>query len=118
MAKYMALIYGDESAWLHLTEDEARQNGQRHDAFAEFAGPAVLGGAELDRTVSAKSVRSDGQGRQTVTDGPFVEAKEVLGGYYLLEADDLDAAISLARRLPEASVAHSGVEVRPLVSNG
>jgi len=117
MAKYMALIYGDESVWLSQTEDEARENGQRHEAFAEIAGAAVLAGAELDATKSARSIRSDAGGHQTVTDGPFVEAKEVLGGYYLLEAADLDAAISLARRLPEASAAHSGVEVRPLVSN-
>ncbi len=117
MANYLALIYGDESVWRSQTEDEARENGRRHEAFARLAGSAVLGGAELDETKSARCIRSDAQGRQAVTDGPFLETKEVLGGYYLLEAKDMDAAISLARQLPEASAAHSGVEVRPLVNS-
>jgi hypothetical protein len=113
----MALIYGDESVWTNMSEDEGRENGERHRAFAELAGPAVVGGAELDETRTARSIRSDAAGRQAVTDGPFAETKEVLGGYYVLEADHLDAAVELARHLPEASAPHGGVEVRPLVSN-
>jgi hypothetical protein len=117
MAKYMALIYGDESAWRNLTQAQARENGERHRAFAELAGTAVLAGAELDSTDTARSIRSGPDGHPLVSDGPFVETTEVLGGYYVLEAEDLDAAVALAARLPEASVSHSGVEVRPLVGN-
>jgi hypothetical protein len=117
MAKYMALIYGDESVWRNLTQAQADENGEGHRAFAALAGTAVVAGAELDSTDTARSIRSGPDGRPSVTDGPFVETTHVLGGYYVLEAEDLDAAVALAARLPEASVSHSGVEVRPLVGN-
>ncbi|MGI8578083.1 MAG: YciI family protein [Nocardioidaceae bacterium] len=112
------LIYGDEHIWTSQSEEESRQNGEQHQAFAAFAGSAVQDGAELDETRTARSIRSDTQGQQIVTDGPFLETKEVFGSYYLLQAEDMDAAVALARRVPEASASHSGVEVRALVTNG
>lgn len=115
MAKYLVLIYGDEAVWDAQSEDEARENMERHGAFGAHAGKAVLDGAELHRTSTATSIRGDAQGTQSVTDGPFLETKEALGGFYLLEAADLDEAIALARQVPEASKPHSGVEVRPVV---
>ena len=66
----------------------------------------------------ATSLRPDGSGRIHITDGPFLEAKEALGGFYLIEAADLDEVLSLAKLLPELQVTHSGVEIRPVVDHG
>ena len=114
MAKYLVLIYGDEQKWDAWSEQEEKANSERHDAFIAAAGAAVIGGNALAATSTATSVRADATGRPTVTDGPFLEAKEVLGGYYLLEAADLDEAIRLAKQIPEAQAPYSGVEIRPV----
>jgi hypothetical protein len=114
MAKYLILIYGDERIWEAWSADEQRANGDAHAAFNAAAGDAVLGGHELKPSDTATSVRADPTGGQTVTDGPFLETKEVLGGYYLVEAANLDDAIALAKRLPEAAAPSSGVEIRPI----
>ncbi len=114
MAKYLALIYGDEATWQAWTPAEEAANSARHGTFIAAAGPAVLAGNALDATTTATSVRAGKAKRPVVTDGPFHETKEVLGGYYLLEAGDLDAAIALARQIPEASAPGSGVEIRPV----
>jgi hypothetical protein len=115
MAKYLILIYGDEQQWAQESAQERQRIDEGHAAFAGKAGAAVLNGGELQPTSSATSVRAGSAGRPTITDGPFLEAKEVLGGYYLLEAADLDEAIALAEQLPEVAADHSGVEIRPLV---
>ena len=73
----------------------------------------MTGGAQLQPPATATTVRVQ-DGRTLTTDGPFAETKEALGGYYLLEADDLDAAIELAARIPAARLG-GAVEVRPLV---
>ena len=70
------------------------------------------GGQALQPTTTATSIRSDGNGGATVTDGPFAETKEALGGFYLIEAPDLDAAIAIAKTVPAAL---GGVEVRPVM---
>ena len=75
--------------------------------------PGVTGGAQLQGPGTATTVRVE-DGETLITDGPFVETKEVLGGYYLFEADDLDAAIELAARIPAARMG-GAIEVRPLV---
>jgi len=118
MAKYLILIYGDEQKWDAETEQELREKGAAHAAFVAAAGAGLLGGHELASTATATTLRSDPAGRPTTTDGPFLETKEALGGYYLIEAADLDAAIALARLLPEVHVGHSGVEIRPIAGNG
>ncbi|MGA5302739.1 YciI family protein [Nucisporomicrobium flavum] len=114
MARYLILIYGDEKQWDAMTPEEWERHGAAHGAFAAAAGPANLGGAQLQPASTATSLRAGDSG-PVPTDGPFVETKEVLGGYYLIEAPDLDAAIALASRLPEVAASHSGVEIRPLV---
>jgi hypothetical protein len=118
MAKYLVLIYGDEKVWAELTAAERQKNEQAHGAFHATAGSAVLGGHELQPSTTATSLRAGPNDRPTVTDGPFLEAKEGLGGYYLLEAADLDAAIALAGLLPEVAAGHSGVEIRPVREQG
>jgi hypothetical protein len=107
MAKYLVLIYGDETQWEAMSEPEAERMHEGHRAFQAAAGPRLLDGHELEPASTARSVRRVG-----VTDGPFVETKEGIGGYYLLEAADLDEATALAARLPEVEADHSGVEVR------
>lgn len=114
MAKYLVLIYGDEQKWAEASDEWNTANGQRHGAFVAAAGDAVIGGQELEPTAMATSLRPDSTGRPAVTDGPFVESKEAIGGYYVLEAPDLDEAIRLAGQIPEASTESCGVEIRPI----
>ena len=116
MAKYMVLIYGNEQRWDEMSAEEMRHLDEGHSAFRAKAGDAVILGGELESTTMATSLRSGSGDGPTVTDGPFLESKEVLGGFYMLEAGDLDEAIALAGQLPEVSVDHSGVEIRPLVT--
>jgi hypothetical protein len=114
MAKYLVLIYGDEQKWAAASPREQQRIDDGHTAFTAKAGAGVIAGGALEPTTAATSLRAGSAGRPTVTDGPFLETKEALGGYYLLEAADLDEAISLAGQLPEVSADHSGVEIRPM----
>jgi hypothetical protein len=118
MAKYLVLIYGDEKEWASTSPEERERIEAGHRAFQAAAGAAVLAGHELQPPTTATSLRAGSAGRPTVTDGPFLETKEVLGGYYLIEAADLDEAIALAGRLPEVAATHSGVEIRPIREHG
>jgi hypothetical protein len=107
----MALIYGDRSRWESMTDEERRAAYAEYTAFAEAAGVAGVlgGGAELSSTRDATTVRvRDAQ--TVVTDGPYAEAKEALGGYFLLEVPTLDDAVAWAARIPGA--AHGAVEIR------
>ncbi|MDP9116360.1 MAG: YciI family protein [Actinomycetota bacterium] len=114
MTKFLLLIYGDERTWAEASDDWQAHNAAGHVAFQAEAGPRVLAGGELQPAAQAVSLRPDDRGRPVATDGPFVETKEVIGGYYLVEADDLEAATALAARIPEASTPSSGVEIRRL----
>jgi hypothetical protein len=114
MPKYLALIYGDAQTWASASPEWEQQNMAGHAAFNAAAGSAVLGGAELEPTTAAVTLRAGTAGQPLPTDGPFLESKEVLGGYYLLEAADLDEAIRLASGIPEASAPTSAVEIRPI----
>jgi hypothetical protein len=118
MAKYMILIYGDDQQWAAMSPQEQQELGEGHRAFRAAAGSAIVGGQELEPAPMSTSLRMDPAGRLTTTDGPFLETKEALGGYYVLEAPDLDEVIALAARLPEVSGGHSGVEIRPVVDHG
>jgi hypothetical protein len=118
MAKYLVLIYGDEQKWDEETAQQQEEKGRGHAAFVAKAGAGVLGGHELQASDTATTLRSGPAGRPTVTDGPFLETKEALGGYYLLEAADLDQAIALAGLLPELAAGHGGVEIRPVQERG
>ena len=114
MAKYLVLIYGDEREWAAMSPQEMQKLHEAHRAFAAAAGSARLGGHELAPASVATTLRTDAAGQLTITDGPFLETKEGLGGYYLIEADHLDEVIALASRLYEVSAGHSGVEIRPV----
>ena len=109
--QYALLIYDRPEPWAGLSD------AQRDAAMAEYmaigADPRVTGGAQLQPVTMATTVRVD-EGRTLTTDGPFADTKEILGGFYLLEADDLDAALALAARVPAAHMG-GAVEVRPLV---
>jgi hypothetical protein len=118
MAKYLILIYGDEQQWDAMTPEQRTAHDAAHGVFRAAAGSRVLGGHELELAPMATTLRTDGAGGVTTTDGPFLEAKEAVGGYYLVEAKDLDEVLELAARLPEVHASHSGVEIRPIVEHG
>ncbi|MFG1839623.1 YciI family protein [Micromonospora sp. DT228] len=118
MAKYMILIYGDAQQWDAMTDEQWKAHDAAHVAFVAEAGERILGGQQLEPAPTATALRSDALGQLDTTDGPFLETKEALGGYYLLEAADLDEVLSLAALLPEVRAAHSGVEIRPVVDHG
>jgi hypothetical protein len=111
--RYILLINtpGDQNAWDRLSEDE--QNAIHAEYMAIQEAPGVVGGDQLQPGGTATTVRVQ-DGRTLTTDGPFAETKEELGGYYVYEADDLDAAIELAARIPAARMG-GAIEVRPLV---
>ena len=99
--QYMLLIYSDEAAAAVNGMSEAEQAAITGEYMAIAQEPGVSGGAQLQPAETATTVRVQ-DGRTLTTDGPFAETKEALGGYYLFEADDLDAAIELAARIPAA----------------
>ena len=115
--KYMLLIHQgdaptprDPEAWAKLSEDEQKQVYADYQAINGTSG--VTPGHGLEDPATATTVRVQ-DGRTLTTDGPFVAVKEALGGYLVYEADDLDAAIELASRIPAARMG-GAVEVRPL----
>ena len=114
MAKYLVLIYGDEQRWANRTDQEWEVNHDGHRKFQEAAGSGVLGGHQLENSATATSLRA-GSGSPTITDGPFLETKEALGGFYVVEETDLDEVIRWSSLLRETAEDHSGVEVRPIV---
>jgi len=111
--KYALLIYEDEAVY---GPDKAGPRIQevvgKHMDFAQGLGPKRLGGAGLKGTTSATTVRTSA-GRKTVHDGPFAEAKEQLGGFYLIEASDLDEAIAIAKKVP--ILQDGAIEIRPVL---
>jgi hypothetical protein len=109
--KYALLIYSNDTEWENLSDDE--KNAIYGEYFAISESPGVVGGQELQPAETATTVRVNGGGTLT-TDGPFAATKEALGGFYLLEADNLDDAIALAARVPAARRG-GAVEVRPVV---
>ena len=121
--KYVALLTNnaeDVEAWQKMTPEEAQaaraQEIPKWEAlFSDFAASGALGfGAELDAPSTAKTVRVR-NGETIVTDGPFAETKEQLGGLMEVDADDLDAAIAIAARIPVAS--RASVELRPVIEH-
>ncbi|MGW6277223.1 YciI family protein [Kribbella sp. NPDC055071] len=118
MTKYMILIFGDEAEWTAMSSEEEKKIHEAHGEFRAKAGDAVLASGQLEPSQTATSLRAGAAGQVAITDGPFLEAKEVLGGFYLVEAEDLDRVIALSSGLREVHVVHSGVEIRPLVNHG
>jgi hypothetical protein len=111
--KYALLIYEDEAIY---GPDKAGPRIQeivgKHMAFNQELGAKRLGGAGLKGTSTATTVRSV-SGKKTVHDGPFAEAREQLGGFYLVEAATLDEAIAIAKRIPVLQ--DGAIEIRPLL---
>ncbi len=110
MPRYLVLIYEDEQQWIDGA-DGTEQALAAHYKFNLDRADSIVAGNALQPTGTATSLRKDDSGGVQVTDGPFVETKEALGGYYLIEADDLDAALALARQVPAP---FGGLEVRPV----
>jgi hypothetical protein len=115
--QYLLLIYEDESVYGPDKQGEAvNRVVAGHMALGQSLGSKRLAGAGLKNTTSATTVRTAADGSKTLYDGPFAETKEQLGGFYMVEADDLDDAIAIARRIP---IARAGaVEIRPLLGQG
>ena len=112
MAQYLILIYEAEDSYATATPEVFGEVTEAHNTFGTENAEAILGGNALQPTGTATSIRTDGAGGFVVTDGPFAETKEALGGYYLIEADDLDAAIAIAKQCPAR---FGGIEVRPIM---
>lgn len=114
--KYMLLIYHPEEAWGTMTEQERQKMYAEYGKFSEeiVASGHYISGSELHPVSTATSVRVR-DGKELATDGPFAETKEQLGGYYLIEAKDLDEATGIAARIPSARV--GTIEVRPLAES-
>jgi hypothetical protein len=110
--QYALLIYEDETVYGQDDSPVMHEIIGKHMAFGQANGAAIRGGAGLRNTAAATTVRTAG-GQTTLHDGPFAETKEQLGGFYLIEADDLDGAIAIAKQIPLAG--NGSVEVRPLL---
>ena len=110
MTQYMILIYGDETRFQEMTQEQVQDLFAAHSRFAGQVGElgaTMVAGDALAPSSTATTVRDD-----IVTDGPFAETKEVLGGYYLIDARDLDHALQVAKLCPAP---YGCVEVRPVM---
>ena len=101
MTQYLILIYDDENAWAGASAAQKAAITTGHADFGAKHGAAIRAGDALQPNATATSIRADA----AVTDGPFVETKEALGGYYLIEAADLDEAIAIAKEIPAIRLA-------------
>ena len=109
--QYMLLIYERPGSYEGFGDAERAGVSAEYSAIRE--DPRVVGGGRLQPADSATTVRRE-RGETLITDGPFADTKEVFGGYYLVDADDLDAALEIAGRIPAVRLGGS-VEVRPMV---
>ena len=107
MSEYLVLIYESEAGYASASEQVMQEVMEAHNVFAEKFGASIKGGNALQPTMTATCIR-DG----AVTDGAFAETKEALGGYYLVEARDLDHALEIGKLCPAR---FGGVEVRPIM---
>ena len=112
MAQYVFLLFDTEEFYDNVTAEDWQAAMKLHTAFSEAveaAGASILGGAALEKSSTASTVKQGG-GEPLVTDGPFIETKEALGGFYIIDAKDLDQALALAKLCPS-----NNVEVRPVM---
>ena len=110
--RYVLMIYGDEAGYEAATEEQREALRNEYGRVAAGWGDRLRGGDELALSTSATTVRVRSE-EQLVTDGPFAETKEQLGGYFIVDVEDLDTAIALAAELPGAQT--GAIEVRPLI---
>jgi hypothetical protein len=115
--QYALLIYDDESMWAKMAADERGALMDEYRAFSAslVASGQMRGGEPLTPSSSATTVRVR-SGDRVVTDGPFAETREQLGGFYVIEAKDLDEAVAIASRIPSARF--GTIEVRPIAKMG
>ena len=109
--RYLLLIYSDPSYYEKLSEQDMGQLMAAYQKFSADIAPRTQGAERLQPTATATTVRVR-KGDVMTTDGPFAETKEELGGYYLVDAEDLDEAIAIAAKVPTA--AYGSIEVRPI----
>jgi hypothetical protein len=111
--EYLALIHADEHVWERMAEAEREAAYEQYAEFARAAGAAgvLVAGDELAATANATTVRVR-EGECLVSDGPYAEVKEALGGYFVLDCASLDEALDWAARIPAAR--HGAVEIRPV----
>jgi hypothetical protein len=111
--KYLLLIYGAERAWEIMPKDQMDAIYAAHHSYSEQMRKAgvIRGGAELQPTTTATTVRFSNS-RPSTMDGPFAETKEQLGGFYMIEVDNVDQAIAWAEKMP--GMIEGAVEIRPL----
>ena len=114
--KYMLMIYHDEQVWNGYTEAERQQIYVEYRKLIQEleAGGQYLVGDQLQPTITASSVRVR-DGKQMVTDGPFAETREQIGGFFMIDANDLDEATAIAARIPSART--GTIEVRPVMES-
>jgi len=112
--KYLCLIYEDEKAWQGMSKADMEKGLGEYRAFGDSITQSgqYVGGNALQPTNTATSVRVR-NGKISTSDGPYVETKEQLGGYYLINAKDMKDAVQVAARIPGAK--HGTVEVRPIM---
>jgi hypothetical protein len=113
LMQYLLMLYSEEAQWAKMTPAEQQQGAAAYGAYTEALKKAGVftGANRLQPSASATTVRV-ANGKSQVLDGPFVDSKEQVGGYYLIDVPDLDAALSWAARCPAAS--HGVIEVRPV----
>jgi hypothetical protein len=114
------LICSDEELWESLPDDPRKAPEAEYNAWFEKwggAGKVSSGGAELETKKLAKTIRAGEDGRVVVTDGPYIEAKETVGGVVILEAESIDEATEVASTWPGLGFPGTSVEVRPVIEH-
>jgi len=115
--QYLFLLYANEGGWQQLTEAQKQQGMAAYTAYTQaLKKEGVLVGSNRLQPIAAATTVHVADGKSQVLDGPYADTKEQLGGYYLVDVPDLDAALAWAARCPGAS--HGAVEVRPLWTTG
>jgi len=112
MSQYMVLIYEDPAAYQAGGQGLVDEVMKGHQDFGNTHGAQLAGGNALQGIDTATSLRRGADGSISISDGPFVETKEAIGGYYVVEARDLDEAIAIASTIPAPG---GGLEVRPVM---
>jgi hypothetical protein len=115
--QYILLIYGDEKVGMALSEDEIKKEMDAYNAFTDFVQKkgALVSGEALHPSNATTTVKVR-NGKTLTTDGPYAETHEQLGGYYVVNAKDLDEAVEIASKIPGATV--GAIEVRPIMVFG
>ena len=115
MARYLLLIHDNEAYYDTAGAAERQALDDGHAAFGREHKDLIVEAGHLQQTSMSTVVRQDGQGGFLLTDGPYAETKEALGGYYVIEVPNLDQALTVAKRLPFfGEVGDAAVEVRPM----